>query len=329
MTWSGTPVLVTGGGGFIGSHLVEMLSAAGASVRAMIRYTSRNDEGNLRHVAPEHRANIEIVAGDLRDPDAVRAAAEGAAYVFHLGALIAIPYSYVHPREVVETNVLGTLNVLEAARVTLPQRVVHISTSEVYGTARRVPIDETHPLQGQSPYSASKIGADRIAESYHRSFGVPVVTVRPFNTYGPRQSARAVIPTIVMQLLAGDRIRLGATHPTRDFTYVTDTARGMMLAAVADDVDGLEVNLGSGKEISIGELATRLMDVVGRRVPVEQETVRLRPEASEVERLIADTTVAHTRLGWAAEVPLEEGLQHVVEWVRQHLDSYTTDRYVV
>ncbi len=329
MTWEGTRVLVTGAGGFIGSHLVEGLATEGASVRAMIRYTSRGDEGNLRFLDPSVRSAVEVVAGDLRDPDGVLGAATGMDHVFHLGALIAIPYSYVHPREVVETNVLGTLNVLEAARRTEPARVVHVSTSEVYGTAQRVPIDEDHPKRGQSPYSASKIGADSVAESYHRAFGVPVVTVRPFNTYGPRQSARAVIPTIVSQLLAGDRIKLGSLEPRRDFTFVTDTARGMMLAARAEGVEGLEINLGNGQEITIGELTEHLMAIVGHRLPIETDDERVRPGASEVGRLLADASLARDSLGWAPEVTLEEGLRQVVAWIADHPDLFTPDRYVV
>ncbi len=329
MNWNGTRVLVTGAGGFIGSHLVEHLASEGATVRGFIRYTSRRDEGNLRFIDPALRAGVETVAGDLRDPDAVRSVAEGCEYIFHLGALIAIPYSYEHPREVVETNVMGTLNVLEAARVTRPARVVHISTSEVYGTARRVPIDEAHPMQGQSPYSASKIGADRVAESYRRAFEVPVVTVRPFNTYGPRQSARAVIPTIVAQLLTRDRIHLGALSPTRDFTFVTDTARGMALAATAEGVEGLEINLGNGAEISVGELAECLMAITGRHLPVDTDEQRIRPEDSEVVRLLADAGLAKERLGWSPLVSLDDGLRQVVEWIRDHGELFDPDRYVV
>jgi dTDP-glucose 4,6-dehydratase len=329
MTFERSRVLVTGAGGFIGSHLVEHLVGEGAAVTALIRYDSRGDTGNLEFCSPEIRASIRLCPGDLRDPDAVLEAAQGADFIFHLGALIAIPYSYRHPRDVVETNVLGSLNVFEAARKTGPGRVVHISTSEVYGTARTVPISEDHPLQGQSPYSASKIGADRVAESYFRSFGVPIVTVRPFNTYGPRQSARAVIPTMIVQLLAREELELGAVSPTRDFTFVTDTARGMALAATTPDVEGLEINLGNGREISIGDLAQRLMAVVGREIPIRTDENRLRPADSEVHQLLADTSRAASHLGWEPMVTLDDGLRLTVEWVRSHLDRYRPDVYAI
>lgn len=327
MRLDGATVLVTGAGGFIGSHLVEELSANGARVRAFVRYNSRADKGNLRLVAPEVFEQLDMMLGDLRDPGAVLSAAEGADVIFHLGALIAIPYSYIHPREVVETNVLGTLNVLEAARRTAPARVVHISTSEVYGTARFVPISEIHPMRGQSPYSASKIGADRVAESYYRAFGVPVVTVRPFNSYGPRQSTRAVIPTIITQALSGNRLVLGSTAPTRDFTFVTDTVRGMIRAAEADGVEGLEVNLATGNEISIGALAERILAKVGFAGSIEVDEQRLRPEKSEVERLCGDATLARQRLGWEPVVDLDEGLERTIEWLRTNLSLYSPDHY--
>ncbi len=323
MTWEGQQVTVTGAGGFIGSHLVEYLAGEGARVRAFVRYNSRADQGNLGFLNARLAGNVEVDYGDLRDEDAVRAALEGSAYVFHLGALIGIPYSYRHPRDVVETNVIGTLNVLQAARVTAPTRVVHVSTSEVYGSARRIPIDETHPLQGQSPYSASKIGADKIAESFHKSFGLPVVTVRPFNTYGPRQSARAIIPTIISQGLGPHRIRLGSLSPTRDFTFVRDTVRGMALAAGAPQAEGLEVNLGSNAAISIGELVTRIAGIMGIDVAVEDnDGERVRPVNSEVQRLHADNARARQLLAWQPEVSLDEGLKETVEWIARHRDLY-------
>ncbi|MBC8445694.1 MAG: GDP-mannose 4,6-dehydratase, partial [Chloroflexi bacterium] len=285
-------VLVTGAGGFIASHLVERLVGEGAKVRAFLRYTSRSDIGCLRLAPPETCARIEFIFGDLRDEHAVAEAMRGVEIVFHLGALIAIPYSYVHPREVVETNVIGTLNVLMAARTHQPVRVVHASTSEVYGTALRVPIDEDHPLQAQSPYSASKIGADKLVESFVRSFAVPAVTIRPFNTYGPRQSARAVIPTIISQALACDEIHLGDLTPTRDFTYVSDTVDGFVRGATAEGVMSETFNLGSDREISIGDLARLIIQLIGRPVEVKTDLARIRPSASEVRRLRADNRKA-------------------------------------
>ena len=252
MNWNNKKVLVTGAGGFIASHLVERLVGEGAQVRAFVRYNSRNDVGMLRTVSPDVFSQLEIMRGDLRDIEAVRNAVRDSDTVFHLGALIAIPYSYVNPREVIDVNIMGTMNVLMAARDFGVRRVVHTSTSEVYGTAQYVPIDEAHPLQGQSPYSASKIGADKIAESFYRSFDVPVVTLRPFNTYGPRQSTRAVIPTIITQALTQDEVKLGSLEPSRDFTFVTDTANGFLRVAEADNVLGEEINLGNDNTIRIG-----------------------------------------------------------------------------
>ena len=322
-------ILVTGAGGFIASHLVERLVAEGAKVRAFVRYTSRSDIGYLRLAPPETRAQIEFVFGDLRDEHAVAEALRGVEIVFHLGALIAIPYSYVHPREVVETNVIGTLNVLMAARAHQPARVIHTSTSEVYGTALRVPIDEDHPLQGQSPYSASKIGADKLVESFVRSFDVPAVTIRPFNTYGPRQSARAVIPTIISQALTRDEIYLGDLTPTRDFTYVTDTVDGFVCAATAEGVIGETFNLGSDHEISIGDLAHLIIQLVGRPVEVKTDPTRVRPSASEVRRLRADYRKAKTRLGWQPQTSLEEGLRQTIEWIRAHPEFFNPERYAI
>jgi NAD dependent epimerase/dehydratase len=329
MNWQGRSVLVTGAGGFIGSHLVERLACEGARVRALVRYNSRNDTGLLSLLPRERLDAVEVVAGDLRDADAVRGAMAGVEVAFHLGALIAIPYSYLHPREVVETNVLGTLNVLMAARDLGTARVVHTSSSEVYGTARYVPIDEAHPLQGQSPYSASKIGADKLAESFSRSFGVPVATIRPFNTYGPRQSARAVIPTIIAQALASDRVRLGALDPVRDFTFVDDTVDGFLRMGRQEGILGQEINVGGGDCISIGDLAAKILALVGRDLPVVCESQRLRPRDSEVMRLHADGDLARRLLGWEPHVPLEEGLRRTIDWVSGHPDRYRPDRYEV
>lgn len=307
--------LVTGAGGFIGSRLCEILVEEGWEVRAFVRYTSHDHLGALVHGDTAFREAIEVVAGDLRDAGAVSSAVEGCDAVFHLGAIIAIPYSYRHPREVVDTNVLGTLNVLEAARQHEVARVVHTSTSEVYGTALTSAIAETHPLQGQSPYSASKIGADKLAESYFCSFGLPVVTLRPFNTFGPRQSPRAVIPTILMQALAGNIVRLGSLAPTRDFTFVDDTARAFALAATRPDIDGEVIHLGTGREVSIGELVELVEIVLGKSLEVVQEDARLRPASSEVMRLLSDPSNARARLGWAPQISLEEGLRRTADWL--------------
>ncbi len=322
-------VLVTGAGGFIGSHLVERLAAEGANVRAFVRYNSRGDVGLLNLLDRPVRNTIEIISGDLRDPQAIDRAVKGCDVVFHLGALIAIPYSYLHPYEVAETNVMGTLNVLMACRAHDVFRLVHTSTSEVYGTARYAPIDEPHPLQGQSPYSASKIGADKMAESFYCAFGLPVVTVRPFNTFGPRQSARAVIPTIITQALANDTIRLGSLDTTRDFTFVDDTVSGFICAAQADDVDGLTVNLGTGREVTIGELAQKIIDKVGAQARIELDPARLRPADSEVLRLISDNTLARQRLGWSPTVSLEDGLDRTIAWIRDNLSRFRVGVYEV
>jgi dTDP-glucose 4,6-dehydratase len=322
-------VLVSGAGGFIGSHLAELLAREGASVRAFVRYTSRGDHGWLEDVEPEAAEAIEVFRGDLANPEAVRAAMGGCEAVFHLGALIPIPYSYRHPREFVTANVEGTLNVLEAARHEEPERIVHTSTSEVYGTAQRVPIDEEHPLHPQSPYAATKVGADQVALSYQRSFGTPVVVARPFNTYGPRQSARAVIPTIVSQALSRDIVELGATSPTRDFLFVEDTAAGIAACADADGVDGEVINLGTNTEISIGQVAERIIELVGRDVTLALDKDRLRPAGSEVERLVADTSKAQRLLGWEPVVELDEGLLRTIDWLSGSLEAYKPSLYNV
>jgi NAD dependent epimerase/dehydratase len=329
MNWTGKSVLVTGAGGFIGSHLAERLVQEGARVRAFVRYNSRGDEGLLELLPKELHDKVEVTSGDLRDGEAVRAAMRGVDVVFHLGALIAIPYSYRHPREVVETNVLGTLNVIMAARDLGTPRVVHTSTSEVYGTALYVPIDEDHPLQGQSPYSASKIGADKITESFYRSFGLPVATLRPFNTYGPRQSARAVIPTIISQALTSDSIRLGALDPMRDFTYVTDTVDGFLRAGWYKEAVGQEINIGAQECISVGDLARKIMRLVRRELPIVSEDQRLRPSQSEVMRLHAGTGKARKLLHWEPHTSLDDGLQRTIEWIGGHLDLYRPEVYEV
>jgi len=325
------PVLaaVTGAEGFIGSHLVEALVASGARVRAMVLYNSWGSWGWLESLSPDVVANVEVVLGDVRDPRATVEFVEGADVVYHLAALIAIPYSYRAPHSYLETNAGGTLNVLEAVRSHRTPRMVHTSTSEVYGTAVRVPIGEDHPLQAQSPYSATKVAADKLAESYHASFDVPVVTVRPFNTYGPRQSARAVIPTIISQLAAGrEEVALGALEPTRDLLYVADTARAFIAAANAPlpDVAGRVLNAGTGQEISIGDLAALIARLMDRPLRIASVSERLRPEASEVMRLVADASRLRDLTGWAPTRTLEEGLTETIEWLA---DPVNLDRYKV
>ena len=327
MDWKNKTVLVTGAGGFIGSQLVEALLAEGAHVRAFVRYNSRGDPGFLRLLPAELSERLEVISGDLRDRSAIYDAVRGCDLVYHLGALISIPYSYRHPAEVAEVNFMGTLNVLMACRELGTARLVHTSTSEVYGTARRAPIDEEHPLQGQSPYSASKIGADKMAESFYCAYNLPVVTVRPFNTFGPRQSARAVIPTIIMQALVGNTIHLGNLDTTRDFTYVNDTVRGFMLAGSAVGVEGGVFNLGTGIEIRIGDIAQRIALKVGHKVEIIVEPQRLRPERSEVLRLISDNSLARTKLGWEPQVSLDEGLDKTIAWMRLHMDLYRPAQY--
>jgi len=329
MRWEGRRVLVTGAGGFIGSHLVERLVEQGGQVRAFVRYTSRPQAGFLDDLPPGTRRAVEIVRGDLRDFNAVLDATRGVSVIFHLGALIGIPYSYIHPRETVETNVLGTLNVLMASRTHHVEHIVHTSSSEVYGTARYTPIDESHPLQGQSPYSASKIGADKIVESFYDSYRLPVVTLRPFNTYGPRQSARAVIPTIITQALASEEIILGNLTPQRDFTYVTDTVEGFVKAAECEDAVGRTINLGTSTEISIGDLVEKIGAILSKRLRVRQDAIRQRPADSEVERLIADYGLAREIMGWEPKIPLDEGLTRTVDWIANNLSLYQVGNYEI
>lgn len=329
MDWTGIRVLVTGAGGFIGSHLTERLVVEGASVRAFVRYNSKGYRGFIDSFPPQVVEGLEVIAGDLRDPQAVAGAAEGVDYVFHLGALIAIPYSYVHPRDVVETNVMGTFNVLSACRDHNVKRLVHTSTSEVYGTAQYVPIDETHPLVGQSPYSASKIAADQLAESFCRSFDVPVATIRPFNTYGPRQSARAVIPSVISQAIGMDVVNVGAMHPVRDLTFVSDTVEGFLRMAECDDAIGRVINVGAGKGISVKELVDKIVSLVGRKVEVLFDATRLRPAKSEVDRLITSNALAKEKLGWEPKVSLDEGLKTTIKWISEHYDMYNPSQYAI
>ncbi len=326
---AGQKYLVTGAGGFIGSHLVEALVNAGAEVTAMVRYGSSSSWGNLEFVDEKVKGNFRVVAGNIDDGDFVMHAMQGMDVVCHLAALIAIPYSYVAPRSYVRTNVEGTLNVVEAARRLSVRRVVHTSTSEVYGTAIRVPIDESHPLQGQSPYSASKIGADKIAESYFRSFDTGVVTLRPFNTFGPRQSARAFIPTIISQALTQDEIRLGSLTPERDMTFVTDTVAGFVAASVTPGIEGETINLGTGSTFTIGHFAERILKLMGVDKTIVTDAARLRPEKSEVLKLVSDNTLAAKAMGWTPRVDLDDGLAQSIEFIRRNIHLYRPTVYTV
>ncbi len=328
MKVQGAKVLVTGAGGFIGSHLVEALVARGAEVTAMVHYDARPDHSNLEFASAAARSKIKVISGNIEDPFFVSSAVAGQDIVFHLAALIAIPYSYVAPASYVRANIDGTLNVLEAARTHKVSRVVHTSTSETYGTALYTPIDEKHPLQGQSPYSASKIGADKLAESYYLSFGLPVATIRPFNTFGPRQSARAVIPTIISQALSSAPVvKLGSLSPVRDLNYVADTVEGFISVAESDKALGEVINVGSGKAISIGELAKLILTLAGVNKEIVCETERTRPEKSEVMTLLADARKAEALTGWKTRVGLEQGLSETIEFIRNHSDRFRPDVY--
>ena len=330
MAWRDRPVLVTGAGGFIGSHLTERLLELGAKVTALIHYDARPDRGNLEFLPLELLSKLEIVSGDICDPFFTQRLVEGQDVVLHLAALIPIPYSYLAPSSYVLTNVQGTLNICEASRRAKVSRVVHTSTSEVYGTALYPKINEDHPLQAQSPYAASKIGADKIAESYYRSMDLPVATIRPFNTFGPRQSARAVIPTILSQLLSGlPQLKLGSVEPLRDFLFVEDTVEGFLAVAQSDACIGRVTNVGTGVAVTIGRTAELAMEVVGRRIPIHTEEVRTRPANSEVMALICDASAARDRCGWAAKVTLEEGLRRVAEFIHEHPDRFRPLEYTI
>ena len=323
-------VLVTGADGFIGSHLTESLLEKGYEVRAFAYYNSFNRWGWLDSLPAEKLREIEVFTGDIRDPNGVREAMEGMEGVFHLAALIAIPFSYHSPDSYVDTNIKGTLNVLQAARQLGTERILVTSTSEVYGTAQYVPIDEKHPYQGQSPYSATKIGADRLAESFYRSFQLPVSIVRPFNTYGPRQSARAVIPTIISQLLAGkEEIRLGALTPTRDFNYVKDTAAGFIAIAESFHTVGQEINIASQREISIGDLAETIISQINPKARIVCDERRLRPDKSEVGRLLGSNAKIKELTDWKQQYTFAQGIAATIEWMRQNMQYYKTDIYNV
>jgi dTDP-glucose 4,6-dehydratase len=321
-------VLVTGAGGFIGSHLAEELVRQGEDVRAFVRYNSRDERGLLEELPKDIQNQIEVVPGDLKDPDGVKKAVHGCQKIFHLGALIAIPYSYVHPFDFIQTNVVGTAHLLNAClnHETL-DRIVLTSTSEVYGTAQYIPIDEKHPLQAQSPYAASKIAADKLAESYYLSFGLPIATIRPFNTFGSRQSLRAIIPTIISQAIDGKEIRLGNTKPRRDFLFVRDTVQGFVQVGRCEEAVGKVINIGAGADISIEELVKKILDQMGKGMEIEVEDRRIRPEKSEVMQLLSDTRLAKELFGWAPRYPLEDGLKETIEWYRKNLARFKVGSY--
>ena len=329
MKLEGETVLVTGAGGFIGSHLVERLVREGARVRATVHYNARSDWGNLALLPADILEQVDVQAIDIADPFSVRRVVEKCACVFHLAALIGIPYSYLAPASYLEVNIRGTLNVLEAARICQTPKLVHTSTSETYGSARYTPIDEEHPLQGQSPYSASKIAADKLAESYWCAFGLPVATLRPFNTYGPRQSARAVIPAIISQLLRNRRVKLGSLTPVRDFTFVTDTVEAFLAVAMSDAATGQVCNAGNGKGVTIGELAQTLIGLIAPGAELVTDEERVRPAGSEVMALIADYRRIGELTGWRPRVSLGEGLESVIDFVQRHPGLYDRDQYIV
>ena len=334
MKLQGKTLLVTGACGFIGSHLVEALTKTGAArIKALVMYNARNDWGNIEQLPEEIKNNIEVISGDITDPFFMQEITKNCDVVFHLAALIGIPYSYIAPQHYVQTNVQGTLNVLEACRRNSVQKLVHTSTSENYGTAQYTPIDEKHPLQGQTPYSASKIAADKLAESYHLSFELPVATIRPFNTFGPRQSARAIIPTIISQALAYEKtkqpIKIGSLTPVRDFTFVKDTVRGFIRMAECDDAVGETINVGTGSAQSIQETLDLILDILGKDIPVETDEARIRPEKSEVLLLLANAAKAKQILDWEPQYTFRQGLEETVSAIRQSLDRYKTAIYNV
>lgn len=328
MNLTSKKVFVTGSEGFIGSHLTEELVRVGAEVTALVQYNSFNNWGWLDTLEANIKRNIKIVTGDVREYDGIKKIIKGQDVVFHLAALIAIPFSYFSPMAYVKTNVEGTTNILEACREYEVEKIIHTSTSETYGTAEYVPIDENHPLQGQSPYSASKIGADKIAESYYKSYDLPVAVLRPFNTYGPRQSARAIIPTIISQILKGSKeIRLGSLTPTRDFNYVKDTVNAFIKVAEGDKTIGEVINVGSNYEISIGDLSARIIKMLGKNVSIVCDEDRIRPEKSEVNRLWADNTKIRKLTGWTPKYSLDEGLSITIEWMKSNLIYYKPEIY--
>ena len=327
MNWAQKKVLVTGAEGFIGSHLAERLVALGADVKALVMYNSFNTWGWIDTFRPGEKNKLHIICADIREADLLKSTLKDIDIVFHLAALIAIPYSYVSPSSYIKTNIEGTLNLLQAARDHGVEKFLHTSTSEVYGTALYTPIDEKHPLQGQSPYSASKIGADMIAESFHRSFDLPVTTVRPFNTYGPRQSMRAIIPTLIVEMLSNDKIQLGSLHPIRDFTYVSDTVEGFLKTAETDDINGEIINIGSAQGISIGKLAEKLMKMMNKKITIESEEKRVRPPQSEVNQLICNNNKAKALIDWQPKMSLDEGLEKTINWFKANAGEYKSEIY--
>ncbi len=327
MDWTTKKVLITGADGFIGSHLTERLISEGAQVKAFVMYNSFNTWGWIDTFSSREKEVVDIVCGDIRETDLLKQALKDVDIVFHLAALIAIPYSYASPSSYIKTNVEGTLNLLQTGLECGVEKIIHTSTSEVYGTAQYIPIDEKHPLQGQSPYSASKIGADMVAESFYRSFNLPVTTVRPFNTYGPRQSARAIIPTLILQMLKDTTIRVGSLHPIRDFTYVGDTVDGFIKAAEADGINGEVINIGSNQGISIGDLTDTLAQIVGKEITIECEEERVRPAHSEVNRLLCNNQRAKELMQWQPTVKLTEGLAKTISWFEEHQHAYKSNLY--
>ena len=322
-------VLVTGAGGFIGSHLTEKLVAEGANVHAFVRYNSKGKAGFIDSFPNKTRSKIDLIFGDVLELETVRKALAKIDCVFHLAASISVAYSFKNPEEVIAVNSKGTLNVLTAAKDNNVKRIITASSSEVYGTAITVPISEGHPLQGQSPYAASKIAGDKYAESFYKSYRIPITVVRPFNTYGPRQSARAIIPTIIMQALAKDKIKLGSLTPRRDFTYVTDTADGFIKIAKSDKVYGEVINLSNMDDVSIGELANKIIKLTGKKAKIESSDERIRPENAEVQRLLGDNSKAKKLVGWSPKVSLDEGLKSTIKWISEHIDEYKPDEYSV
>ena len=327
MDWANKKVLITGSEGFIGSHLTERLVALGAEVKALVMYNSFNTWGWIDTFRPGEKNKLHIICADIREADLLKSTLKDIDIVFHLAALIAIPYSYVSPSSYIKTNIEGTLNLLQAARDHGVEKFLHTSTSEVYGTALYTPIDEKHPLQGQSPYSASKIGADMIAESFYRSFDLPVTTVRPFNTYGPRQSMRAIIPTLIVEMLSNDKIQLGSLHPIRDFTYVSDTVEGFLKTAETDDINGEIINIGSAQGISIGKLAEKLMKMMNKKITIESEEKRVRPPQSEVNQLICNNNKAKELIDWQPKMSLYEGLEKTINWFKANAGEYKSEIY--